>query len=61
MTDTDPTGAWYFTIVGLCWFSAGLQQDGPMGLIALLFVPFFVGVARQDRRTTNGNAFLRIS
>ena len=57
----DPDGAWFFTVVGLCWFSAGLQQDGPAGMLALLFVPFFVGVARQDRRATNGDPFQKIS
>lgn len=51
MTTKDPTGAWYFLAVGICWFSAGLQQDGPIGLVALLFVPLFVGVARQDHQT----------
>lgn len=60
MTDTDPS-AWYFAMVGACWFAAGLQHDSPMGLMALLFIPLFVGVARQDRQTTNGDPFIRIS
>ena len=46
MNEPDP---WFPIIVGACWFSAGLQ-GGPAVLLAVLFVPIFVGVARQDRR-----------